>query len=361
MKDETEQVARGIRPIYDLAIVALLAAAIVIVMILLGTAQAQAQGNDFPSITPAAVSCRRGRGVRLLVFLSLAVAKGKASAGDTGLQSGGRYSQGAVHYRLVEFGECAHRHVLQRGSGDMHWSDGRMFQGMCLFACDFEFTAGNDNVLVWSEYVGCGWCFGAHLDVVSISAPNPPVVSDQKKATARAAADALRNSRDLFTFIGLLAAAVGQVPDTIVAGALATIAGRMAEGQDKVAADPWDPDYASPYDGGSWPGPVADWGDDPYLNNMIGTTRAIEFYADFIYVSANRASSCMMAGADCAGWQINSVNYGLWYLGWYLNDAASNLWVVAWEAEQRGSAQRFVDQMRYMEQVLGDTGGVYQQ
>jgi hypothetical protein len=84
-----------------------------------------------------------------------------------------------------------------------------------------------------------------------------------------------------------------------------------------------------------------------FMDNLAGNIQRIEFLGDFVYVTANRVSSCQMAGDwDCAEWQQWRLDWGLSQFGIELNDAAGNLWGIAWVLEYNGVDPALVAQIR---------------
>ena len=138
----------------------------------------------------------------------------------------------------------------------------------------------------------------------------------------------------------------------------------LARELEKITIYRWDPNFLDPYNGMPWPSAESlglSYTSDYYLNNLVGDIQGVIQMADFVYVEANRASSCDMANVDCGGWHRERVDYGLWMLGWYMNDASGNLWGVAWELEQQGADGNLVAKVREMAQVSSDSGWEYQQ
>jgi hypothetical protein len=82
------------------------------------------------------------------------------------------------------------------------------------------------------------------------------------------------------------------------------------------------------------------------LNNLVWVAQALIYYADFVYVSANRASSCQMAGVGCDGWQIDRAQWGLRQMGNILAVSADNHEWAAWEAEYEGADPELARKLR---------------
>lgn len=135
---------------------------------------------------------------------------------------------------------------------------------------------------------------------------------------------------------GLVAGPIGAAGPAIGA----SVATYKAWSWGTVVSDPWDENFQQPYYGGYWYSAeeLGLWYTNyASLNNLVWVAQAIIFYTDFVYVSANRATSCQMAMADCFEWQKQRADWGL-------NQMAYVQWVsaywheyAAWEAEYEGA------------------------
>lgn len=196
----------------------------------------------------------------------------------------------------------------------------------------------------------------------------PPVVPDAKKQLAKAKRDYYDSAAYGFNLI--MGGTCPWLPYTKWVCGSATFmwanALQFSKDQQKIVTDPWDPDYWQPYDA---PWPSAEslglwYTDSGTLNNLLWYSQAIAQAADFIYVSANRASSCAMANEqDCFDWQSQRVNDGLWWLGYWMNEWGNEAWWLAWESENNGEYQNpyFVDMVRDAAWQANDAGWRYQQ
>jgi hypothetical protein len=142
---------------------------------------------------------------------------------------------------------------------------------------------------------------------------------------------------------------------------------RAEQHQRRFAQDPWDPEYNQPYDG-VWPSleslGIYEWypTESEFMDNLAGNIQRIEFLGDFIYVTANRVSSCQMAEDwDCAEWQQWRLDWGLGQFGIELNDAAGNFWGIAWLLEYNGVDPVLVANIRELAATEQWAAGGYMQ
>lgn len=171
--------------------------------------------------------------------------------------------------------------------------------------------------------------------------PTPPKpVSDAQKAAARKLEFYYAGNVAFLTSLGIGAAVVAGPIGGAGPGIGAAVATYKAWSWGTVVSDPWDENFQQPYDGGHWysADELGLWYTDyESLNNLVWVAQALLFYSDFVYVSANRATSCQMAGVDCDGWQIDRVQWGLRQMASVL--AVSAYWhdYAAYEADAEGA------------------------
>jgi len=265
-----------------------------------------------------------------------------------------------------------------QGQGGIHWElyiDGITWQeygatplwgadNSCLHQCtNIRFTAKVPNVYIHNEVSGStgGWKCSIVAQVVGhdnsfVRTPIP----QRKKDVALENANFYRSGRQFFQGIqaGCL---VLSVPKNVcsMATVVVTYLQNAETEQRKINTDPWDDYYYVPYEG-YWPSlesiGFTEAIDDRYQAGLAYNAQEIVSLGDFIYVSANRASSCDMAGADCGGWQADRAAWGVRELGYRLDDAASNLWVIAWEMEQIGAATDIVSSLRDLASISSWAG-----
>ncbi len=204
-----------------------------------------------------------------------------------------------------------------------------------------RFTARNWNIYISVEVYsgsGSGWQCNVVSQIVghdtAFDAQRVPI-PQWKKDVAKANADFFASGRTFFDSI-LLACPYAPIPGIVckTSSGMVVFLSRAEAAQRKIYNDPWDGAYCETYNG-NWPALDSDvWPTESgYLNNLANNIQRLDFFSDFIYVSANRASSADQAGSNCGDWQRYRVTWGLEQFGYELNEAGNNLWGVAWELE----------------------------
>lgn len=168
----------------------------------------------------------------------------------------------------------------------------------------------------------------------------PPAVKQKQKDAARRLQFYYMGN---VAFLSSLAIGAGVVAGPIGAagpGIAAAVASYKAWSWGTVVSDPWDERYQEAYGGMEWPSPdmFGLWYTNyESLNNLVWVTQALVYYADFVYVSANRTTSCQLVGNGCADWQRDRVNWGLSQMGNVLAISRDNHEQAAWDASNEGN------------------------
>jgi hypothetical protein len=247
---------------------------------------------------------------------------------------------------------------FQQGDSGFHWNlfiDGiswseygvtRLGGGEdCLHRClPITFTARAANVYLHVDVTSgnaSGWRCSLPTAIVGHdSSFDRSPIPQWKKDIATANANYLASGKQFFSGV-IGAACVAGISGLVckTAAGIVLFLDKAEQQQRKFAADPWDAQYNEPYDG-VWPSMeslgIYDWypTESEFMNNLATNIQRLVFLGDFIYVTANRVSSCEMAGNwDCAQWQQWRLDWGLSQFGVWLNDAAENLWGIAWVLE----------------------------
>lgn len=175
----------------------------------------------------------------------------------------------------------------------------------------------------------------------------PDPIKKAKKDAARGLQFYYAGNVAFLTSLGIGAGVVAGPIGAAGPGIAAAVATYKAWSWGTVVSDPPDDQYQIPYDGRSWPS-IEELGlwytDYDSLNNLVWVAQAIVFYADFVYVSANRVTSCQQAGDGCAEWQQQRVDWGLNQMGNVLALSRDNHEWAAWDAWNEGNpelAQKF--------------------
>jgi hypothetical protein len=180
--------------------------------------------------------------------------------------------------------------------------------------------------------------------------PTPPkAVSDAQKAAARKLQFYYAGNVAFLTSLGIGGAVVAGPIGGAGPGIGAAVATYKAWSWGTVVSDPWDENFQQPYDGGYWYSPeeLGLWYTNyDSLNNLVWVAQALIYYADFVYVSANRATSCQMAGVGCDSWQIDRAQWGLRQMGNVLAISRDNHEWAAWQAEYEGAYPELVRKFR---------------
>lgn len=195
--------------------------------------------------------------------------------------------------------------------------------GEFCVSCEFKLVAGDDNPTIWFDFWG-GSNFGWNVVITGIEkAPRlvEPVVKQNIKDKARGGAIAMGVVSGLAFSGAAMAVTVppfsaGTSIGLMVLGAVTSYIGYEF---DRVANDPWDPDYASQYSPNYHPDLVgmkdwvcqtvdaysagnpdyADWFCPMYLEASLAT----ELWLRAAAVTNDRVESCIIAQDACMFWQ----------------------------------------------------------
>jgi hypothetical protein len=217
----------------------------------------------------------------------------------------------------------------------------------CLHRClPIRFTARVSNVYLHVDVTSgnaSGWRCALPTTIVGHdSTYDRTPIPQWKKDLATANANYLASGKTFFSGV-VGAACVAGVSGLVckTAAGIVVFLDHAEQQQRKFAADPWDPHFNEPYEG-IWPSfeslGIYQWypTQSEFMNAVAGNIQRLVSLGDFIYVTANRVSSCQMAGNwDCAEWQQYRLDWGLVQFGMSLNDAAENLWGIAWVLENQ--------------------------
>jgi hypothetical protein len=170
--------------------------------------------------------------------------------------------------------------------------------------------------------------------------PPPKPVSDAQKAAARRLQFYYAGNVAFLSSLGVIGALVAGPIGAAGPAIAVPVASYKVWSWGTVVSDPWDDAFEQPYDGGHWYSAeeLGLWYTDyESLNNLVWVAQALVYYADFVYVSANRATSCQMASVGCDSWQIDRAQWGLRQMGYVL--AVSAYWhqIAAYEADYEGA------------------------
>jgi hypothetical protein len=220
-------------------------------------------------------------------------------------------------------------------------------------ACD-EFHGDNNCTCQESVFNPCcpWWKDKSEWDASCFpdgKVPPKPAIRQAKKDAARKLQFYYAGNVAFLTSLGIGAGVVAGPIGAAGPGIGAAVATYKAWSWGTVVSDPWDENFQQPYDGGAWPSPeeLGLWYTNyDSLNNLVWTAQTLVFYADFVYVSANRATSCEMAGVDCFGWQVDRVNWGLSQMGNVLAISRDNHEWAAWQAEYEGADPELARKLR---------------
>jgi hypothetical protein len=233
----------------------------------------------------------------------------------------------------------------------------------CLHRClPIRFTAKVPNVYLHVDVTSgnaSGWKCSLPTAIVGHdSAYDRTPIPQWKKDIALANANYLASGKQFFSGV-IGAACVAGISGLVckTAAGIVLFLDRAEQHQRRFAQDPWDPEYNQPYEG-VWPSleslGIYEWypTESEFMDNLAGNIQRIEFLGDFVYVTANRVSSCQMAGDwDCAEWQQWRLDWGLGQFGIELNAAAENLWGIAWVLEYNGVDPALVAQIRELASI----------
>jgi hypothetical protein len=245
---------------------------------------------------------------------------------------------------------------IRQGTSGFHWNlfiDGTAWSEYgvtrlggsenCLHRClPIRFTARVSNVYLHVDVTSgnaSGWRCALPTTIVGHdSTYDRTPIPQWKKDLATANANYLASGRQFFSAV-VGAACVAGISGLVckTAAGIVTFLDVAEAQQRKFAQDPWDPLFNEPY-AGIWPS-LESLGiywyptQSEFMNALAGNIQRLFSLGDFVYVTANRVSSCQMAGSDCAEWQQDRLDWGLQQFGATLNDAGGNLWGIAWVLE----------------------------
>jgi hypothetical protein len=186
----------------------------------------------------------------------------------------------------------------------------------------------------------------------------PPAAKARVKAAAAQGSDYLSNAKGFLGAAevstcgaGILAGITGNLGAAMAMGVpcIGSMAGSFAAGQfkdlfDQVNRDPWDNLWWQDYEGMGLPslesvGIVGGYSGWWWTDRLIDDALWGVYYADFIYVTANRLSTCYQLGyLDICARQKYRADWGFAQLGYVTRDVAVNLRAItdAVEAEVGG-------------------------
>ena len=241
-----------------------------------------------------------------------------------------------IHFSLFvdALGDTVRVEIAPKASDGHTASDMRLISSnTCTrFPCQaatWEFETLLPDVSVWEEIVSGNVAGGwrCHLEgsiiraVVAVPAPIPQDVKNRAKERTRQL-----QMWQVGTGVALAALCphVGE-PWCISLKVFLILMSVENLRQQGIVNDPWDDNYAVPYDPVFPSAPF--WTGNQALDQLMGSGMYISMWAGFVTVSANRANSCSAVGdMNCAGWQTDRVRYGLRTLGFWQQYAAT--WMI---------------------------------
>ena len=229
--------------------------------------------------------------------------------------------------------------------GDMHWTDGRMFQGMCLFTCTAEFTAANYNESVWIEYRGCDWCFGVHIESVDVV----PLGGGRRFTIPPSTTQQLSDIKHFFQYAAVVVPMAGAwCPNSGCSKAVQVATaglGTLALTIERLGVDPDLPPYDQ-YADPNWfvSGPESlglAWVDEDQVGDGSTQWNANAILWKMLYViqpngvaawyAINRSNSCSDYGMDCADWQYQAAVDEIHAIAQTFSEAANHYEWLGWE------------------------------
>ena len=206
-----------------------------------------------------------------------------------------------------------------------------LWAGFCITRCTFEWESPVANASVQIAWAGTTQ-FGAHLENIGSRGGDDTVRSPIDQWRKDQAAGRMAAAQEMLVANGAATVAfcLGPLSSSIFCTALkitnVVLAVHILR-QQGIINDPFDPDFNSPWDV-RWREPVY-WTGNQTVNELIDAARWMSSMGDYVYNSANRATSCSMVGADCYDWQAARTMDGLRALGHWQKWAAGHLNILA--------------------------------
>lgn len=201
-----------------------------------------------------------------------------------------------------------------------YWNTGQRDSGgtFCL-DCPWQFTANYWNPWIYIDYWDSGDGWDVDLNVVNIQTPRAkPLVDQFTKDKNQQYADISGNLSRVFSAAGTLMASGGERASGVILAGLSFGSWLLQRHFQRIANDPWDPDYEVPYEPYvdpqaeadlAWVCPDVQQNDNTggWLTDLCWQMRGYSLWSEAllkaIAVTNDRVESCIQVGAGCEGWQ----------------------------------------------------------